>query len=179
MATKLKYITFVFENLDTITIDGRYVGAFLVDDIHTKIQRIACNSIEKISTANTFVIEIHKDANVNRYRFNQVNLEDFKELTFDRFTVRDITSIEFELEKVNYESNEYPCVEYHSYYVYWDDNGEYCNMAQNNYLSQDKSIYIVIAKDKSLKDFFDLQTIDSCEKMELYWEMRDVFEEDM
>ena len=52
-------------------------------------------------------------------------------------------------------------------------------MAQNNYLSSDNSLYMVISKDKSFTDFFDLEIIDNCEKMELYWEMYDVFEEDM
>ena len=42
---KLKNITLVFENCDSITIDGKYVGEFIVDDIHTSIERIACNAI--------------------------------------------------------------------------------------------------------------------------------------
>lgn len=47
---KLKNITLVFENCDSITIDGKYVGEFIVDDIHISIERIACNAIERIDT---------------------------------------------------------------------------------------------------------------------------------
>ena len=53
---KLKNITFIFENCDSITIDGKYIGYFLVDDMHTSIERIACNVIERMDTADTFAI---------------------------------------------------------------------------------------------------------------------------
>ena len=97
---KLTYIEFVFENCDSIKIEGKYIGDFLVDDLKTSMQRIACNSIEKIDTANTVAIEIHKDANKERYQFGQSHIETFKEMTFDRFKAYgDITSIQFELEE--------------------------------------------------------------------------------
>lgn len=63
---KLKYIEFVFENCDSIKIEGKYIGDFLVDNLETSIKRIACNSIDKIDVANTIAIEIHKDANKER-----------------------------------------------------------------------------------------------------------------
>ncbi|MBD5534627.1 MAG: hypothetical protein HDQ99_02995 [Lachnospiraceae bacterium] len=97
---KLKYIEFVFENCDSIKIEGKYIGDFLVDNLETSIKRIACNSIEKIEVANTIAIEIHKDANKERYQFDQDHIEDFKQMTFDRFKeYGDITSIRFELEE--------------------------------------------------------------------------------
>lgn len=34
---KLKKITLVFENCDAVTIDGKYIGYFLVDDICTSM----------------------------------------------------------------------------------------------------------------------------------------------
>ena len=37
MITKPKEITFVFENCDSIVIDGKYIGEFLVDDLHTRL----------------------------------------------------------------------------------------------------------------------------------------------
>ena len=75
---KLTYIEFVFENCDSIKIEGKYIGDFLVDNLTTSIKRIACNSIEKMDVANTVAIEIHKDANKERYSFGQSNIEYFK-----------------------------------------------------------------------------------------------------
>ena len=43
---KLKNIVFNFENCDSITIKGKYIGDFLVDDIKTNFKRIASNAIE-------------------------------------------------------------------------------------------------------------------------------------
>ena len=72
---KLTYIEFVFENCDSIKIEGKYIGDFLVDDLKTSMQRIACNSIEKIDTANTVAIEIHKDANKKDINLDKATLK--------------------------------------------------------------------------------------------------------
>ena len=83
---KLTYIEFIFENCDSIKIEGKYIGYFLVDDLKTSIKRIASNSIEKMDSANycsdrnTIKMRIKK-----RYAFGQNHIEDFKEMTFDRF----------------------------------------------------------------------------------------------
>ena len=79
---KIKEITFTFENCDQITIEGKYIGEFLVADIHTSIERIACNAIEKIDRADVISIEIHSDANKERYPFDQPQLQ--KETVFER-----------------------------------------------------------------------------------------------
>ena len=103
---KLKYITFGLENCDQITIEGKYVGDFVVQDIKTEIKRIACNAIDRIDSVDTFAVEIHKDANKERYQFNQTDYEDWKQMTFDRLNqYHDITSIEFELYDDNTNKN--------------------------------------------------------------------------
>ena len=171
---KLKYITFVFENCDCITIDGKYVGEFLVDDIQTCIQRIACNSIEKIDSVNTFVIEIHKDANIERYQHNQTGYEEWKQMTFDRFIASDITNIEFKLESDcdGYvgEDREY-LLDWHNYWINWSEENDKFNEFQTNYISKDGHLYIVIAKDKFIESFFDLNMINDSEYMDFYWDM--------
>lgn len=152
---KLKKITFVFENCDCITIDGKYVGRFLVDDLHTEFRRVACNSIEKVETANIFVIEIHKDANKERYQFDQEQIEDFKQTVFDRLkSFNDITSIKFELEGNCIEDEGIGYAENYSYYVNWVGKSEYSNEAQTNYMSNDGNFYIVISEGKTIEDFF-------------------------
>lgn len=168
---KLKYITFVFENCDRITIDGKYVGDFLVDNLHTYIKRIACNSIDKIEVVKTFMIEINKDANVERYEFNQTHREDFRQMTFGRFMECDITAIEFELEDEYAEDGQLPYTEYYNYYVDWNNNDEYYNEIQNNHISKDGHLYIVISRDNSIGDFFDLETINDSDYADFHWEV--------
>lgn len=172
---KLKKITFVFENCDCITIDGKYVGRFLVDDLHTEFRRVACNSIEKIETVNTFAIEIHKDANKERYQFDQEQIEDFKQTTFDRLKAfNDIVSIDFELEENYVEEGQVPCIEYYAYYVNWVGESEYSNEAQTYYISSDGNFYMVVADGKTIEDFFDMEEINDSESMDFYFFMCDI-----
>lgn len=176
MVTKLKHITFNFENCDSITIDGKYVGGFLVDDIHPYITRVANNAIEKVETANTFAIEIHKNANVERYHHNQTHIEDFKHMTFDRFIACDITNIEFVLEDAYPKDAWLPCSAYYSYYVTWTGDSDIYNESQVNYISKDGHLYITIADGKSIENFFDLDAINDNEHMDYVWEMYGVHE---
>lgn len=175
MITKLKSITFHLENCDYITIDGKYIGYFLVEDIRTSIGRVATNAIMKMDTAYTFVIEIHKDANKKRYAFGQTDCERLSEMTFDRLTqYDDITSIEFELEEEYSDEDKTPHVEHYDYYVNWTGDSDYTNDSQISYISDDGNLYIVIAKDKTIEDFFDLEMINDSKSMDFYFNMNDV-----
>ncbi len=175
---KVKNLTLIFENCDYITIDGKYVGDFLVDNLHTCIRRIACNSIDKIDYADTIAIEIHKNANKDRYQFDQTDYPNWKQKTFDRITkYNDITSIEFELEESYVEEEETPKIECYQYYVDWVGDSEYKNDVQTSYISSDGNMYLVIAKNKSVKDFFDMESINNAEEMDFHFDMCDVGDE--
>lgn len=172
---KLKEITFVFENCECITIDGKYIGDFLVEDIRTSIKRIACNAINKIDVVYTFAIEIHKDANKERCSFG---CKDDKELVFDRFnSYTDITRIEFELVDDYVEEGQEQIVEQYCYYVDWVGDSDYINDAQKNYTSSVGNLYIVIANGKSIEDFFDEEAIDDEEYMDFVCSMYDIGDE--
>lgn len=174
MITKLKNITFILENCDSITIDGKYVGDFLVDDIKTSFNRTALNCIEKIESAHTFAIEIHKDANKERCSFGQVGCD--KHMTFNRLAASDITAIQFELE-IEVESLDYNTQiaksEYYDYYIPWNGENEYFNESQINYISVRGHFYITIAKDKSIEDFFELEEIDDDNFDKFHWAVID------
>ena len=170
---KLKQITFYFENCDWIAIDGKYVGDFLVDELHTYFRRTACNAIEKVDEANVFAIEIHKDANKERYQFGQNQYDDFKQMTFDRFSkCRDISSISFELEVPIDEKT--AKLENYGYYLNWVGNSDYENEAQTNYVSKDGHLYIVVAENGGIEDFFDWDKIDDSDYMDFHFDMCDV-----
>lgn len=172
---KLKYITFGLDNCDSITIDGKYVGNFVVDDIHTSIERIAMNAIERIDVADTFAIEICGDANVERYSFGQTHIDRFKHMTFDRIIdERDITSIEFELVEDDYKTVENLKTEHYQYLVNWSGDSGYENELQEAYLSEADNLYIVISENKSLSDFFDFDEIDDEEYMNKHFDLLNV-----
>lgn len=174
MVTRLKEITFVFENCDSITIDGKYVGYFLVDDIRTYFARMAINHVGKGETAETFAIEIHKDANKERCEFG---IKEYKQMTFDRFKGCDITSIQFTLEEQYVEEGKIPHTESYDYYVSWTSDSDYNNNAQSNYISKDDNLYVVISKDKKIEDFFDLEEIDDSDYADFHFCMLDVGDE--
>lgn len=213
---KLTYIELVFENCESIKIEGKYIGDFLVDNLTTSIKciwhiqtaefaeqngryapqsgrykthlrppegakcikRIACNSIEKMDVANTVAIEIHKDANKERYPFGRSNIEYFKEMTFDRLkSYEDITSIQFELEENYVKEGQSPRREYYDYYVSWTGDNEYVNEAQKTYLSKSGNLYVVIADKKNIEDFFCLEDIEDEEYVDFHFDMLDVGDE--
>ena len=172
---KLKEITFVLENCDCITIDGKYIGDFFIEDIRTSIKRIACNAINKMDVVHTFAIEIHKDANKERCPFGFI--ED-KELTFNRLVFYDdITSIDFKLVEDYVEESREPIIEHYHYYVHWTGESDYINEAQKSYISNVGNLYIVIADGKNIEDFYDKELIDDEEHMNFICSMYDIGDE--
>lgn len=166
---KLKNITFTFENCDMITIDGKYIGNFLVDEIKTSIQRVACNAIMKMDIAKVIAIEIHKDANKERCA---LGCDNWKQMTFDRFLeYDDITSIELTLD-----DGDGNCTDY-DYYVDWVGDSDMENEAQHSYVSKDNNLYIVISDGKNVEDYFDFEMIDDSEYMDFQFEMYEVGDE--
>ena len=151
---KFENISFIFENCEHITIDGKYIGQFLVDDINTRFQRASFNTVNRVDIADTFVIEIHKSANIE---YTPLGADEFKSNTFDRFEkYSDITSINFSVDGVCYE-----------FFVHWADGCDYSNDAQSVYISDCGNLYIVIHKEKSIDDFFDKDEINCKELMDL------------
>lgn len=172
---KLKYIIFTLENCDTIKIDGKYIGYFLADDIRTSISRVACNAINRMDVTYTFAIEIHRDANKERHEFGQEQLDSFKQMTFERLnSCTDITGIEFELYDNHVETGEPQRVEHYDYLVHWTGESDYKNSSQKNYLSKEGNLYIVIAENKDIEDFFDKEEIDDCVAMDFHFDMLDI-----
>lgn len=138
----LEKIDFILENCEVISIDGKYVNTFLVDDISHYFSRVGMNCIMKIKRANTFAIEIHKNADEDYCSFG---LRDFKQKKFKRLIdYPDITQIRFILDGEEY-----------LYYLDWNDEASSCyNSYQSCYLTDEGHLYISVAKDKTIYDFF-------------------------
>lgn len=104
---KLEKIDFILENCEVISIDGKYVNTFLVDDISHCFLRIG-NCIMKVNRARTFAIELHKNANEN---YCSLGIQGFKQKKFKRIMdYPDIVQIDFILDGEEY-----------NYYLDWDD----------------------------------------------------------
>lgn len=167
---KIKTITFTFENCDQITIEGKYIGEFLVSDIHTSIERIACNAIEKIDRADVISIEIHSDANKERYPFDQTQLQ--KETVFERLNKwKDITAIEIKMVGDMDEDSE---TERYYYWVDWVGDDDIHNPAQSTYISELGHLYLVIAEGKGIEDFFNYEYINDARCVDHGFAMCDV-----
>jgi len=156
-----------------ITIEGKYIGDFLVDEIKTSFKRIACNAIIRFDTAHVIAIEIHKDANKERSSFDFWDCHDFhKHMIFDRFFEwADVTHIDFTLENGDGIENNY------SYTVNWVGDSDMENDAQHSYMSKNGNLYIVISDGKNIEDYFDFEMIDDSEYMDFQFEMYDVGDE--
>lgn len=149
----IKSITFNFENCDSLTIDGRYIGDFSVADINTKIEKVAMNSFLKMDTADTIFMVIRKDANYDRYPFDDERLSDNKETVFKRLSYNDITSIDFKLVDPKIPP------EHCSYYVKWIGDSDCINAAQQVHVSSFGDLYLLISDKEKISDFYSDEEI--------------------
>lgn len=148
---KLGNITFILENCDWITIDGKYVNAFCVEDIRTSICITTVNSIDKMEIAHHFVIEISERANVDRYEFDQ-ECEDFKSKLFDRLlNCNDITQVDFTLIP-SYEKDSEKCEkEHYHYHLNWVGD-DFNNAAQKSCLTKAGDLYILVDENNNVEN---------------------------
>lgn len=175
---KLRYIRFCFENCDFLEIDGKYIGDIFVEQIQTSIRRLACNSIDEILMANAIAVEIHKNANKERfqfeYQFETSSIIGSSQKTFDRIKYGDVTYIDLLLESSDIDRE--PTTKQYFYSVNWSDENEEVNASQKNYISRDGHLYIVIATDKGIDDYFDMKKINDNKWVDYHFKMYDVGE---
>lgn len=142
----IKKIEFILENCEVITIDGRFIGDFDLDNIKTKVS-------EKMTIAKDVAIEISSLANeeTSSVILGIVTNETFK--PFDRLTEHsDVTGIEvyFDDDTIEY------------YYVdYQEENGFLGanNLNQHTYLSSLGNLYLVISEKNAIEDYWNIRKI--------------------
>lgn len=162
---EVKYIELLLENCENIVLPRNVLGNVYIGKIYDEVARIACNSIRRVICADEVALEIFPEANTLGSR-----APDFDNETtiFDRLTkYRDITHI-----NVVYEdgTEQYICVDYNSEN---DDLGA-DNEYQKNYLSPLNVLYIVISKNKDIKDYFNSEVMLSKEYMDYAKQMYDI-----
>lgn len=146
---RLKEICFILENCETITIAGKHVGDFMIEDIRTSLRRCAINATRKMEVCNHFYIEICKDANCKNKPFGCEDIDSND--IFTRLKLGDITSVEVILE----DADNLEDTETYNYYVRWTGDSDYYNESQEVWISNIGNLYICISEEKHLGDFLD------------------------
>ena len=142
---KIKAIEFVFENLECLTVDSKYIGDFSMEGFETKIMGAGVCTIREYTTCEKIDLIIYKDGNTTSESYGD------KYSVFDRIlSWNDITSI---------------CLKYEDdieqeIYVPWDnENDYYDNKAQSSFIS-DEHLYLTINKDcQNVHDIYTDETV--------------------
>lgn len=141
---KIKAIEFVFENLECLTVDSKYIGDFSMEGFETKIMGAGVCSIREYTTCEKIDLVIYKDANITVESYGD------KYKVFDRIlSWNDITII---------------CLKYEDdiereIYVPWEGENNYSNKAQSSFIS-DEHLYLTINKDcQSVHDVYTDETV--------------------
>lgn len=164
---KIREITFGFENTEQITINGKYIGEFLIQDIERVVQRTACNSIDEMQVAHTVMIEIHKDANKEYVPFDFYENDKCK--VFDRFLGKDVTDLTVSMYDAygNKPENKY------KFFTWWKGDNDYTNEAQSIYFNTSGHMYFMISDGKNVLDFLDINDLENPAIVDLRFSMYD------
>ena len=147
---KIKAIEFVFENLECLTVDSKYIGDFLMEGFETKIMGAGVCTIREYTTCEKIDLVIYKDANITVESYGD------KYKVFDRIlSWNDITSI-----CLKYEDD----IEQEIYVPWYEENNPYNNKAQSSFMS-DEHLYLTINKDcQSVHDVYTDETVEYLNK---------------
>ena len=147
---KIKAIEFVFENLECLTVDSKYIGDFSMEGFETKIMGAGVCTIREYTTCEKIDLVIYKDANITIESYGD------KYKVFDRIlSWNDITSI-----CLKYEDD----IEQEIYVPWYEENNPYNNKAQSSFMS-DEHLYLTINKDcQSVHDVYTDETVEYLNK---------------
>ena len=137
---KIKYLNLVFENLESVNIDGKYIVDFNCNDIKTSVSRIAVNSIEEMVTCKNFYFSVKKEG--NKEFENLVN--EVQGDIFSRICYNDITSISFKL--VDERTNE---KKVYQMYVTYKDGLHDTNELQESFISKGGNLFVSVGESKT------------------------------
>lgn len=167
LSMRLKQIKLTFENCESMTIEGKYIGSFHIGDIREEISRTASNSIDILQVPYQVVMEIHKDADQPYFPFGLHNSKSGPMTAFDRILAwNDIAQIEVELCDEGtyygvYSGDEKKMIR-RKFYPHWtfDPCSDGCiNPAQKNMRSSFGNLYLVIDDKAKLDDYFSYEEI--------------------
>ena len=126
---EIKAIEFVFENCESVTIDSKHIGDFLIEGIETKIRRVAVNCIGEYTSCKRFEVAISKEADVEIESYGEKIRKLSRINDWD-----DVTSIFLKYEDGSEKEISVP----------WIGEDDYNNEAQSSFIDKYGNLYLTI-----------------------------------
>ena len=149
---KLERVTFVLANGESVSIDKKYLGTFVLDEISESYERGISTGIFRQKWANLLICEVYKLANAKN--------------EFAHFLSNDIVKIKLETIQQNPFNRTLATTKYYTYYIDWCQEREDSNDFQETLISKEGNLYIVISKNEYLEYYFPAKEINNHKLME-------------
>jgi len=153
---KVKQVDFGLENCELLSIEGKYIGNFFVDDIKQRISK-HYDSISHMNIANHFSIMINAEAD---QEYDQFGIEEYKANTFERLAQGDICSVDIVYDDDSKDE----------FYVRWAGESEYKNAAQSSYKNHQGDLFILVKEGGEVEKEFENWDTDSESFTHLMWD---------
>lgn len=149
---KLERVTFVLANGESVNINEKYFGTFVLDEISESYERGISSGIFRQKWANLLICEVYKLANVKN--------------EFAQLFSSDIAMIKLETIQQNPFNRTLATTKYYTYYIDWCQEREDSNDFQETLISKEGNLYIVISKNEYLEYYFPAKEINNHKLME-------------
>lgn len=150
---KLERVTFVLANGESVSIDKKYLGTFVLDEISESYERGISSGIFCQKWANLLICEVYKLANVKN--------------EFAQLLGSDIVMIKLETIQQNPFNRTLSTTKYYTYYnIDWCQECDDSNDFQETLISKEGNLYIVISKNEYLEYYFPKKEINNHKLME-------------
>ena len=153
----IKSVCFVFENVESFSIDAKYFGVLTIGDFERRIERIASNYISDSTIAHKILFEIFPEGDGEYDSYGKQERKFWRIREWD-----DITHIELTYDD---DTVEYICVDY--------DEGLFAgnigapNVNQTSMISELGNLYICIWAGHRVRGEFPSHEISSSEENEM------------
>ena len=149
---ELERVTFVLANGESVSIDKKHLGTFILDEISESYERGISSGIFRQKWANLLICEVYKLANVKN--------------EFAQLLGSDIAMIKFETTQQNPFNRTLATTKYYTYYIDWCQECDDSNDFQETLISKEGNLYIVISKNEFLEYYFPEKEINNHKLME-------------
>lgn len=149
---ELERVTFVLANGESVSIDKKHLGTFVLDEISESYERGISTGIFRQKWANLLICEVCKLANAKN--------------EFAHFLSNDIVKIKLETIQQNPFNRTLATTKYYTYYIDWCQEREDSNDFQETLISKEGNLYIVISKNEYLEYYFPAKEINNHKLME-------------
>lgn len=152
---RLEKVTFVLANGESVNINEKYFGTFVLDEISESYERGISSGIFCQKWANLLICEVHKLANAKN--------------EFVQLLSSDIAMIKLETIQQNPFNRTLATTKYYTYYIDWCQECDDSNDFQETLISKEGNLYIVISKNEYLEYYFPKKEINNHKLMEKHF----------